>query len=288
MIKRLRRLVAISAVAFIALPTFSSEQESDAVERGRYLATVGDCEACHTAPGGAPFAGGVPIETPFGTVIAANITPDKETGIGAWSDAQFLRALHEGVAADGSRLYPAFPYQYYARVTTDDLLALRAYLNTLEPVKRAVQSNQLPFPFKIRALMRVWNFVNFTGGEFKPNAAKSAEWNRGAYIVEGLGHCGACHTPKTFLGGDKASEFLKGGRVQAWFAPNIGSEKRRGMGSWPITEIVGYLKTGISTQTTKAAGPMAEVVEKSTSKMEDADLKAIAVYLKDASSSEEP
>ena len=146
---------------------------------------------------GQPFAGGRPIETPFGVVVGANITPDPETGIGAWSDELFVRALREGKGHDGELLYPAMPYPYYTKLTESDALAIRAYLNTVKPVRNAVVSNKLPFPFDVREGMAAWNALYFTSGEFKPDPTKSAEWNRGAYLVEGLGHCGACHTPKT-------------------------------------------------------------------------------------------
>src|ERR1700722_18486978 len=174
------------------------------IERGRYLAVAGDCASCHTVPrSNQPFAGGRPIETPFGVVVGANITPDPETGIGAWSDELFVRALREGKGHNGPLLYPAMPYPYYTKLTESDALAIRAYLNTVKPVRNAVVSNKLPFPFDVREGMTAWNAIYFRSGEFKPDPTKSAEWNRGAYLVEGLGHCGACHTPKTTLGGDE-------------------------------------------------------------------------------------
>ena len=250
------------------------------IERGRYLTLAGDCASCHTAPDGEPFAGGRSIETPFGVVVGANITPDRETGIGAWSDDVFLSALREGKGHGGKLLYPAMPYPYYTKVTERDALAIRAYLNTVKPVHKAVVSNKLPFPFDVREEMAGWNALYFKSGEFKPDAAKSAEWNCGAYLVEGLGHCGACHTPKTRLGGDDLTHALQGYALQGWFAPNITNDNERGLGGWSVSDIVAYLKTGHN-PATASTGIMAEEISLSSSQMTDADLKAIATYLKD-------
>ena len=249
------------------------------VERGRYLATVGDCVACHTVPGGTPFAGGRAIETPFGTLLSPNLTPDRATGIGTWSDADFVRAVRTGIDDNGAHLYPALPYPYFARATVPDVLAIRAYLATLDPASSPVDTNQLRFPFSIRATLIVWNALNFTPGVFKPDAGQSDEWNRGAYLVEGLGHCGACHTAKSATGGDKAGRILQGGVLNGWYAPPLDGSPRTGLGSWPVEQVVAYLKTGANDRQT-AAGPMAEVVSLSTSHMTDADLHAIAIYLK--------
>jgi mono/diheme cytochrome c family protein len=250
------------------------------IEQGRYLAVAGDCASCHTVPGsGQPFAGGRPIETPFGVVVGANITPDRETGIGAWSDELFLIALREGKGHGGLLLYPAMPYPYYTKVTERDALAIRAYLNTVTPVHNAVVSNKLPFPFDVREEMTVWNSLYFKSGEFEPDPKKSAEWNRGAYIVEGLGHCGACHTPKSTLGGDDNTHALQGYALQGWFAPNITNDSERGLGGWSIADIVSYLKTGHN-PATASTGIMAEEITLSSSQMTDADLTAIATYLK--------
>ena len=255
-------------------------QDFGQIERGRYLAIAGDCTSCHTVPGsGQPFAGGRPIETPFGIVVGANITPDSETGIGAWSDEQFVRALREGKGHDGELLYPAMPYVYYTKLTESDALAIRAYLNTVKPVRNAVVSNTLPFPLDIRQGMAAWNALYFTSGEFKPDPAKSAEWNRGAYLVEGLGHCGACHTPKSALGGDDNAHAFQGYALQGWFAPNITNDSERGLGGWSVADIAAYLKNGHN-PTTASTGIMAEEITLSSSHMTDADLTAIATYLK--------
>ena len=250
------------------------------IERGQYLTIVGDCASCHTVPGsGEPFAGGRSIETPFGLVVGANITPDREAGIGAWSDAQFLTALREGRGHKGEFLYPAMPYPYYTKVTVSDALAIRAYLNTVKPVRNSVVTNKLPFPFDVREGMAGWNALYFRSGEFKSDATKSAEWNRGAYLVEGLGHCGACHTPKTALGGDDQAHAFQGYALQGWFAPNITNDNQRGLGGWSVADIVAYLKNGHNASSA-STGIMAEEISLSSSHMTDADLTAIATFLK--------
>jgi mono/diheme cytochrome c family protein len=268
------------AVTFAKDEAAHNSQSYDEIARGRYLAILGDCAACHTNPGGKPYAGGEAIDTPFGVVASANITPDVETGIGAWSDDDFVSALQKGRGKDGIRLYPAMPYPYFAKMSRDDILAIRAYLDTLEPVHQAIKTDQLPFPFKLRIGMLFWNALFFDGTPFQPVAGKSDEWNRGAYIVEGPGHCGACHTPKNFLGGDKTSDALHGATLQGWFAPDLAGNKRSGLGNWSSDDIVAYLKSGQNAHAA-ATGTMAQVIEDSTSQMHDDDLKAIATYLKD-------
>jgi mono/diheme cytochrome c family protein len=255
-------------------------QAFDQIEKGRYLTTVADCFACHTVPSvGKPFAGGRPIETPFGLITASNITPDAETGIGAWSDEQFDIAVRRGVRPDGSRLYPAMPYPSYAKMTRDDVLAIRAFLSTVEPVHQQVRSNTLPFPFNIRTAMRGWDALYFTAGEYQPDSRQSAAWNRGAYLVQGPSHCTACHTPKTMLGGDKASDALRGFGIQDWFAPDITGDNDQGLGQWSEADVTAYLKTGHN-RFTAATGPMAEEIADSTSHYDDSDLAAMATYLK--------
>jgi mono/diheme cytochrome c family protein len=257
------------------------KQDFKQIERGRYLTIVGDCAACHTLPGsGYALAGGRAIETPFGVILAPNITPDPATGIGAWTDEEFIGALTKGTGRNGTHLYPAMPYTYYTKVTRDDALAIRAYLDTVPAVQNSVVANQLPFPLNIRAAMKVWNQLYFKPGTFQPDPDKSEAWNRGAYLAEGLGHCGLCHTPKTILGGDRTSERLRGYSLQGWFAADITNDLRRGLGSWSVDDIANYLKTGHS-QTSVGTGLMAETIGQSTSHMSEADLKAIATYLKD-------
>lgn len=273
-------LLAILAITCATRGALAQDlQSAENVARGHYLAILGDCAACHSAPGGKPFAGGLPIETPFGTIVSANITPDRATGIGAWSGEQFIRAMQEGIAPGGRHLYPAMPYPSFTRVTRTDLEDLRAYLATLAPVHNAVQTDQLPFPFSIRAGMAVWNRLNFTPGEFQADPTKSAAWNRGAYLVEGLGHCGTCHTPKNALGGDVRGRAFAGAVLQGWYAPPLNDDPRTGLGSWSVNDIVAYLGTGWGGGQV-AAGPMALVVADSTSHMTSGDLRAIAVYLK--------
>lgn len=269
-------LIGTAAAAHAA----TDGQSFDQISRGRYLAAAGDCTACHTMPGGKPYAGGRPLETPFGTLLAPNLTPDRDTGIGNWTDDEFVNALQIGRGRGGSHLYPAMPYTYYTKVTRDDALAIRAYLATLEPVHNPVRSNQLPFPFNIRLSMVGWNTLFFTPGTFKPVAGKSDEWNRGAYLAEGLAHCGMCHTAKNLLGGDKTGHALQGGVLQGWFSPSLTGDPRTGIGGWSTDDIVEYLGTGHN-RFAAATGPMSEVITNSTSQMTKADLAAIATYLKD-------
>jgi len=273
------------AIAFLAGLWSSSASQSDPqdfalIEKGRYLAIASDCASCHTVPGSdRPFSGGRAIETPFGNVISANITPDRETGIGAWTEEQFDAAVRRGIRPDGARLYPAMPYPAYAKMTSEDTRALRAFLNTVEPVRNVAPPTALPFPLSIRAVMHVWNALYFSAEQYRPDPNQSAEWNRGALLVQGAGHCGACHTPKTVLGADKADSFLQGAMIQGWFAPNLTNDATGGLGRWSVDDVAAYLKTG-QNRFSAATGPMAEEIVLSSSKMHDDDLKAIAVYLK--------
>lgn len=280
-------IAVVSTAAALLVPpllapgnaTDSDPQKFTQIERGRYLVTLGDCSACHTDPGGKPFAGGRPIETPFGVIVSANITPDEETGIGKWSENQFDDALRRGIRADGSHLYPAMPYTAYTKMSRRDVDAIGAYLATIPPVHNPVRSNQLPFPLNIRLGMAAWNEFFFDSGEFKPDPNKSAEWNRGAFLVKGPGHCGACHTPKNVLGGDKTSEALEGSVVQGWFAPNITGDRVHGLGDWSEQDIARLLRSGHNKQTA-VSGPMGEEVADASSHFTDSDLMAIATYLK--------
>jgi mono/diheme cytochrome c family protein len=277
--------IAITLGALCAsssLARAASPQDFSAIERGRYLTWAADCGSCHTVPGSdQPFAGGRPIETPFGILVAPNITPDRETGIGSWTDEQFDTAVRNGRTRNGARLYPAMPFPYYTRMSREDVRDIRAYLNTIASIRNAVQTNQLPLPFNIRMSMLVWNALYFTPGEFHPDPSKSNEWNRGAYLVLGPGHCGACHTPKTLLGGDKSSEAFQGFTLQGWTAPPVTSGQGP-LQNWSLDDVATYLKTGHN-QFAAAAGLMGEVVDLSTSRMTDNDVKAMAAYLKDIS-----
>ncbi|EIK96170.1 gluconate 2-dehydrogenase [Pseudomonas sp. M47T1] len=253
--------------------------EDPAVTRGRYVAIAGDCAACHTDPHqGKPFAGGYALQTPFGTLLASNITSDKSTGIGGWTEAEFTRAVREGKGRDGENLYPAMPYNAYVKVSDQDMHDLWAYMQTVPAVDNKVVSNQLPFPFNIRLMMMGWNLLFFDKTPFVPVAGATAQINRGAYLVQGLGHCAACHTAKNFLGGDKGGAFLQGGDLAGWHAPEITNNPYVGIGGWSQAQVVQYLKTG-SNDVAVASGPMAEAVTNSTQHMSDEDLVAIAAYL---------
>jgi mono/diheme cytochrome c family protein len=259
----------------VPAPAATAEQ----VEHGHYLALAGDCVACHTAAGGKPYAGGLPLDTGFGIVVASNITPDRETGIGGWTTKQFILAVRNGIGDHGKRLYPAMPYNDYARVSDADLADIKAYLDTVPPVRQKIESNQMPFPFNIRLAMMGWNLLFYDSQPYQPVAGQSAEWNRGAYLVQGLGHCATCHTPKNLLGGDKGGQDLQGFVLQGWYAPNITNAAHDGLRDWSVDDIAAFLKTGGNDHAV-ASGPMAEAVANSTQYLSDADLHAIGVYLK--------
>ena len=269
-------LALCSAVANSAL---AAEPSPELIAAGKALVVAGDCAGCHTADPAKPFAGGMRIDTPFGAIYAPNLTPDRDTGIGAWQDADFTRALRYGIAPDGSHYYPAFPYPYFTKMTKDDTLAIRAYLGTLAPVVSRNKPPELRWPFGYRGLMRIWNALFFKPGLFEPDQSRSAAWNRGGYLVTGLGHCGACHTPKNYFGADRDAQALAGGAVGGWFAPRLDSAVRSGLKSWSAEDITEYLQSGRNARS-HAGGPMAEVILGSTSQMSDADVQAIALYLK--------
>ena len=250
------------------------------LERGRYLVNAGNCAACHTAEGGKPFAGGRAIPTPFGTIYSTNITPDRVTGIGAWSNAEFYKAMHEGISRDGKHLYPAFPYPWYTKLSASDVHAIKTYLGALPAVRQENKPSELPWPLSMRTVMAGWNALFFREGSFRTDPNKSAQWNRGAYLVEGLGHCAACHTPKNILGGLKKNQRFEGGFGEHWYASSLTGDLRDGLGNWSEQDIVEYLKTG-SNSKAAAAGPMTEVIRNSTQHLTDADLNAMATYLKD-------
>ena len=272
------------ALAAWSTPHARETSHSDIV-RGRYLVAAGDCAACHTADNGQAFAGGRPVPTPFGTIYSTNITPDGDTGIGHWTNDDFYRAMHEGLAPGGRHLYPAFPYPWYTKLTRDDVEDIRGYLSTLQPVRQANRAPELPWPFDVRAVMSGWNTLYFKEGTYRSNPQKSAEWNLGAYLVEGLGHCGACHTPKNFAGAPKRGQALEGGYGENWYAASLAEDLRDGLGKWSAQDIVDYLKSGVNSKAA-AFGPMAEVVHNSTQHLDDKDLRAIAVYLKDLPANE--
>jgi mono/diheme cytochrome c family protein len=276
-------LVAPAASAASASAIARPAADAPAIERGRYLAAAGDCAGCHTTEGGVPYAGGRPLATPFGTVLSANLTPDA-TGLKGWSADQFHRAMTQGISANGEHLYPAFPYNDFARMPRADTDALYAYLQSLPAAANKLDRNQLPFPFNIRALVSVWNMLYLDPAEFKPDPAHDAQWNRGAYLVQGPGHCAACHTPKTVLGGPKDGHDLQGGAFGTWFAPDLTPNGRTGLGGWSRDELVQFLRTGRNVHAL-ASGEMGLVVQDSTSQLADEDLLAIAAWLADREAS---
>ncbi len=255
---------------------------NEQVARGAYLARVGNCMVCHTERGGATYAGGRALETPFGTIFASNLTPDAETGIGRWSAAHFRRALHEGRSRDGRLLYPVFPYTHTTRVTGADADALFDYLRSLAPVKKANQAHRLRWPYSTQAALAVWRTLYFEPGQHVDDAARTPEWNRGAYLVQGLGHCGACHSARNALGATADRTDLSGGLIpmQNWYAPSLSAPEEAGVSAWPLNEIEQLLSTGVSPRGT-VLGPMAEVVMHSLQYLEPADVRAMAVFLKD-------
>jgi mono/diheme cytochrome c family protein len=275
---------AILATLFLctafAFGKAAADPSAEIIARGKALTEAGDCASCHTADPAKPFAGGKRIDTPFGGIYSANLTPDRDTGIGAWSDAEFYRALHEGVGRDGSRYYPAFPYPNFTKIIKPDVLAIRAYLGTLTPITNTRPPPQLHWPLNYRVLMRGWNLLFFRPGILEPDQQKGTDWNRGRYLVEGLAHCGACHTPKNILGANKRGQQFGGGLVDGWFAPRLDGAARSGLKSWSVDDIVEYLQSGRNGRS-HAGKLMAQVVVNSTSKMSDSDVRAIAVYLKD-------
>jgi mono/diheme cytochrome c family protein len=252
------------------------------ISRGEYLARAGDCTACHTEPaGGKPFAGGRAMATPFGNLYVPNITPDDETGIGRWSADDFYRMMSSGVSRDGTLLYPAMPFASYTKVTREDSDAIYEYLMSVPPVRQKNRPHELRFPFNQRELLIGWRALYFRPGEYVPDPAQSAQWNRGAYLVQGLGHCSMCHTAVTALGGTKESQEFEGGMIpnQNWYAPSLTSNREAGLGDWSIKEIVDLLQVGVSHRGT-VYGPMAEVVYNSLQYLSDEDAEAMAVYLK--------
>ena len=255
-------------------------QAADAIARGKYLTDAADCQACHTNEGGQPFAGGRQFDTQFGKIFSPNITPDKETGIGSWSDADFLKAVHEGIDNDGERLYPAFPFAAFTYLTDEDVLAIKAYLFTVPAVKNAAPESQLRWPFNQRWLMAFWSAFYNPNHRFTPVTDRSPEWNRGAYLVEGLGHCGDCHTPRTPLQSLDNRHKFAGGMAEGWRAYNLSSDKDSGIGTWSEEDLVRYLQTGHSMDRGSAFGPMAEAVHLSFARLTTSDIKAIAEYVR--------
>jgi mono/diheme cytochrome c family protein len=280
----LRVHVPLVAVALLLAQAVCADSPESLVERGEYLARAGNCASCHTTADGQQLAGGVAFETPFGKIYSTNITPDAETGIGKWSLDQFLR---KGVRPDGEHLYPVFPYTSFTKVTDADGAALYAYLKTVPAANATPPQNELSFPFNQRSLMFVWKSLFFIEGAYQADATKSAEWNRGAYLVEGLAHCSACHSPRNSLGAERSgmaltggvyTDKVPGGALHEWSAPNLTSAPN-GLGAWPVEELTAYLKTG-KNSFVATWGPMNEVILNSTQHLSAADVRAMAAYLK--------
>jgi mono/diheme cytochrome c family protein len=256
------------------------------VKRGRDLAAIGNCNDCHTVRGGKDFAGGLPVPTPFGTIFSSNITPDAETGIGRWPEAAFRRAMRSGVDRDGQHLYPTFPYDHFTNVTDEDDRALYAYLMTREPVRAPARANQLPFPLDQRVVIAGWKLLFLRRGTYQPDGTRSAEWNRGAYLVEGLAHCGACHTPRNLLGAERASAQFAGGDVDNWHAYAINAQSSAPV-PWDAGALLAYLRDGWHPDHGVARGPMAQVVS-NLSSVPQSDVRAIAAYMAGAFGAQAP
>lgn len=284
-------LGAALAYAFLPSPTRMSPgmpaDYASSVEKGRYLALAGNCATCHTAEGGEPYAGGVAFHTPFGLLYSTNITSDGATGIGNWSFGDFYRSMKEGIRPDGSHLYPAFPYTDFSRLTNEDIASLYLFFQEVEPVRNPAPENDLTFPFNRRALLSVWKTLFHDPSTFEPDPRQSPQWNRGAYLVEGAGHCGACHTPRNALGAERASLALTGGSYmdkvlfgyhRPWSGVNL-TPHEAGLAGWEEDDIVDYLREGVS-RNAVVHGPMREVVMNSTRHLSEEDLRAMAVYLK--------
>ena len=266
------------AIAPIDLPAKASFS-AELIAKGEVLAGAGYCAVCHTAKGGQKFAGGYPMPTPFGVLYSTNITPDPETGIGTWSEAAFARALHEGVARDGSHLFPGFPYDHFTKLSDDDVKALYAYFMTRPPARASAPANTIPFPLNIRALQEGWKILFFRSGRFEPVAGRSAEWNRGAYLALGLSHCGACHTPRNLFGAEKARDAYAGAEIDNWIAPPL-TAANPAPAPWTREELYDYLRKGVSVLHGTAAGPMSPVVH-GLAALPESDVQAIATYFAD-------
>jgi len=308
--KSSRQLLSIVALILLLVVTFVFFRADDAsslnnsrtdsaagddsqIERGKYLAIAGNCASCHTVESGAFMAGGLAFQTSFGRIYSTNITPDADTGIGNWTGAQFLNSMRHGVRPDGEHLYPVFPYTAFTKITDNDIAALFAYLKSIPAVSQEAPENDLAFPFSQRSLMSVWKAMFFNDGAYEQDDSQSAEWNRGAYLVEALAHCGACHSPRNYLGAEHSEMAMTGGvyidkvpngTLRPWSAPNLTSAPS-GLGLWPLEEVAVYLKTGQNSYV-ETFGPMNEVLLNSTRHLSDDDINSMAVYLKSLPSNE--
>jgi mono/diheme cytochrome c family protein len=247
------------------------------VERGAQLAAIGTCGACHTVDTTKPYAGGLPLHTPFGVVYSTNITPERETGIGGWSEQAFVRAMRDGISRDGHHLYPAFPYDHYTRLSDQDIRAIYAWVMTRDPIHAPAHDNKMTFPFGFRPLVAGWNLLFLDKEPVRPAPARDAEWNRGAYLAEALGHCGACHTPRNALGAPDRRRYLGGGEAESWYVPALNKDSPSPL-PWSVEHLASYLRTGIAPDHAVAGGPMQGVVE-SLAGADERDVRAIAVYI---------
>ena len=255
-------------------------RSADLVTRGKYLTEAADCEVCHTTEGGQPFAGGLAFRTPFGVLYSPNITADRETGIGTWTDEDFITAVHKGIAKDGQRLYPAFPYESYTLLEDADVRAIKAYIFSLPVARATAPPNGLRFPYNQRWLMGIWSAFYNPDQRFQPLQNRSPEWNRGAYLVEGLGHCGDCHTPRNIAQALDNRRKFEGAVADGWRAYNITSDNVSGVGEWSDAELIEYLHAGHAVGRGSAGGPMAEVVDASLRNLLPADIRAMVAYLR--------
>src|ERR1700723_80568 len=259
----------------------AASASAELTQRGAYLAKAADCGACHTAPHGKPFAGGLAITSPVGTIYSTNITPSADHGIGRYTEEQFARAVRRGVRADGANLYPAMPYTSYSILTDEDVHALYSYFEQgVAPVEAEGPRTDLPFPMNIRLSMKGWNLLFLNSHPFQPDPARSEAWNRGKYLVEGAAHCSACHTPRGFLMQERGARAFAGGQVGTWYAPNITSDVNSGIGGWSQSELVDYLRTGDARGKAQAAGEMGEAVEHSFQYLSEGDVDAMATYVR--------
>lgn len=269
----------LTATGLLVQPITDSTPNAAQLRRGQYLVAAGDCMSCHLRDGGEPLAGGLGLKTPFGVIYSPNITSDQETGIGNWTSDQFYHAMHDGLDDEGKNLYPAFPYPWFRLVNREDDDAILAFLKTTPAVSYHPPENDLRFPLNFRSMVKGWNLLYLNSHDFQTDPSQSAEWNRGAYLVNGLGHCGGCHTPKNALGADKSDQDFHGAKLDNWVAPDLTSNDRTGLGGWSIDDTAEYLRNGRNAHA-GAGGAMADVITYSTSLMSDADRHAMAVYLK--------
>lgn len=274
----------ILPIDLLTRPIPDSTPNAAQLRRGQYLVAAGDCMSCHVRDGGEALAGGLGLETPFGVIYSPNITSDKDTGIGNWTGEQFYRAMHDGIDDEGKNLYPAFPYPWFRLISREDDDAILAFLKATPAIRYSPPQNEVRFPFNIRSTVKGWNLLYLDSHEFQVNKNQSAEWNRGAYLVNGLGHCSECHTPKNALGANKTSQEFYGAPVDHWVAPDLTGNNRTGLGRWNIDDIAEYLSSGRNSHA-GGGGAMADVITYSTSLMSDADRHAVAVYLKSQAAS---